>query len=171
MKVDVNFKRGEGFLPIYKTIGSAGADLFFDIESLRDEKVNDFNKFTEEFINNTIKDRKIFIPSFSRIVLGTGVCLKIPVNYEGQVRSRSGKSANGLILLNGVGTIDSDYRGEILLFFYNLSNEGIYIKSWERVAQIIFTKVKRAKFKRVDKFEKLGDFCRGDSGFGSTGYF
>lgn len=95
----------------------------------------------------------------------TGLKMEIPQGYEGQVRIRSSMAKKGLILVNGVGTIDSDYRGEIKLLLSNIGNVPVDIDVGTRVAQIVFAPVVHVDFKEVDH---LSETDRGSGGFGST---
>ncbi|HHV27284.1 dUTP diphosphatase [Anaerosalibacter bizertensis] len=131
-------------LPKYKTEGSAGADLYANIKS-----------------------QEVLKP-LERILVPTGISVSIPSGYEGQVRPRSGLALkHGITLANAVGTIDSDYRGEIKVILINLSNEDFIIKRGDRIAQLVFTKYEKVKFIEVDS---LNSTERGTGGFGHTGY-
>ncbi len=130
-------------LPSYKTLGASGVDLM---------------AYTDEPITLKPLERKL-IP--------TGIFAEIPEGFEGQIRARSGLSIkHGLTLINAVGTIDSDYRGELKIPMVNISNEEYTINSGDRIAQMII-----AKYERVDVVEVdvLSDTERGEGGFGSTG--
>jgi len=95
----------------------------------------------------------------------TGIAMAIPHGYEVQVRSRSGTAVrNGITCLTG--TIDSDYRGELMVVLINLGQEEFRISRGDRVAQLIPAPVLRARFAEVDS---LDDTARGEGGFGSTG--
>ena len=96
----------------------------------------------------------------------TGLAVAIPEGWEGQIRSRSSLGAKGMIMPNGVGTIDSDYRGEIGVILINLSHEKFVIYSGERIAQLVISKHEQVKLERVSFLE---DSVRGSGGFGSTG--
>lgn len=131
-------------LPKYKTEGSAGVDLYANIKS-----------------------QEILKP-LDRILIPTGIYVSIPSGYEGQVRPRSGLALkHGITLANAIGTIDSDYRGEIKVILINLSNEDFIIKRGDRIAQLVFTKYEKIKFVEVDS---LNSTDRGIGGFGHTGY-
>ena len=107
---------------------------------------------------------KILAPGES-IILHTGLKIKLPEGYEAQVRSRSGHNfRKGLVV--PTGTIDADYRGEIMVKVYNLSEEDRVIASMERIAQLVISAVVRAEFTEVETFEQTE---RGEQGFGSTG--
>jgi len=129
-------------VPYYATPGSAGADLCACIE------------FPEWFEPNQIK------------IIPTGVFIEVPQGYEAQLRMRSGLAAKkGLVLVNGVGTIDSDYRGEVKAIIANVGKERVFIDSQERIVQLVFAPVVQADFEQV---EELSDTIRGTGGFGST---
>lgn len=97
----------------------------------------------------------------------TGIYIELPHGYELQVRSRSGISfKNEAILLNGIGTIDSDYRGEIKVPLKNLGYKAFQIKKGDRIAQAVITKLPEIELIEV---EELEDTERGNNGFGSTG--
>ena len=135
---------GEGVEPpAYATAGSAGCDLRAAIEV------------------------SLLILPGGRARVPTGLAVAIPEGYEGQVRMRSGLAYHkGLAVLNAPGTIDSDYRGEIQLIIANLGSEPVTLERGERIAQLIFAPVVRARFERV---EELPASSRGQGGFGSTG--
>jgi len=129
--------------PKYATEGSAGMDLTADIYD------------------------PLILSPFGRCLIPTGLYLSIPKGYEAQVRARSGLAIKkGLTVLNGIGTIDSDYRGEIQVILINLSNETQTIEPDERVAQLVFAKYEKAELIEV---QKLDETKRGNGGFGSTG--
>lgn len=95
----------------------------------------------------------------------TGIAMAIPHGYEVQVRSRSGTAVrNGITCLTG--TIDSDYRGELMVVLVNLGQEPFTISRGDRVAQLVPAPVLRAGFTEV---ASLDETARGESGFGSTG--
>jgi dUTP pyrophosphatase len=130
-------------LPKYETTGSAGMDLRA----------------------NTVES--IMIAPFERVLVPTGLFLEIPIGYEGQVRARSGLSIKkGITLINAVGTIDSDYRGEVKVPIVNLSQEAFELKPGERIAQLVITEYTRAEWEAVDSLDETD---RGAGGFGSTG--
>jgi len=105
------------------------------------------------------------------VLIPTGLAIAIPVGWEGQLRCRSSLGKRGMMLPNGVGTIDSDYRGELkVLASFIGDGESMTIEKGERVAQLIFAKVPKVTLVEVEK-EHLGDTTRGTGGFGSTGQF
>jgi dUTP pyrophosphatase len=135
---------GEGLdLPSYTTDGSAGCDLRAAIET------------------------DLTITAGGRTLVPTGVAVAIPPGYEGQVRMRSGLAHDrGLALLNAPGTVDSDYRGEIRVIVANLGSEPVTIHRGDRIAQLVFAPVARARFEQV---AELPPSARSTGGFGSTG--
>lgn len=99
--------------------------------------------------------------------LPTGLSLEIPVGYEGQVRPRSGLATrHGLTIPNAPGTIDADYRGELLVALINLGKAPVRVAHGDRIAQLVISPVARAS---VAVVEALSATARGDRGFGSTG--
>ena len=93
--------------------------------------------------------------------------MEIPEGYEGQVRARSGLALKyGISLPNGIGTIDSDYRGELKVILINHGKEDFVIKNGDRIAQIVFIKYEKAELEIVESIE---DTERSEGGFGSTG--
>jgi len=136
-------KKNNFELPNYKTEGSSGIDL----------RCN--------------SDSPIILKPLERQLIPTGIYMEIPVGYEAQVRARSGLAIkNGISLVNGIGTIDSDYRGEIKVILINLSNEDFKINKGDRIAQVVFQKVERADLVEV---EEINETERGGGGFGHTG--
>jgi dUTP pyrophosphatase len=136
-------KNNEFDLPKYETEGSSGMDLRANV------------------------DDTIVLKPFERYLVPTGISIEIPRGYEAQIRARSGLAIkHGISLVNGIGTIDSDYRGEIKVILINLGNENFEIKKGDRVAQMIFAKVEMAEVREVKTIESSD---RGSGGFGHTG--
>lgn len=128
-------------LPEYETSGSAGMDLK-----------------SEESI--TIKPGE-------RVLVSTGIFIELPEGYEAQVRARSGLSIkHGIGLVNGVGTIDSDYRGEVKVPLINWGEMPYKIEEGDRIAQLVIAKYERISWEVV---EKLNQTNRNEKGFGSSG--
>ena len=101
----------------------------------------------------------------------TGLAIAIPTGWEGQIRSRSSLGAKGMIMPNGVGTIDSDYRGELMILATWIGEgDSITLAKGERVAQLLIAPVPLTTFTEVD-FEDLSQTDRGEGGFGSSGRF
>ena len=97
-------------------------------------------------------------------LVDTGVAVKIPQGFGGFVFNRSGQGKNGIIVLNGVGVIDSDYRGNIKIALKNISENRYQIEVGDRIAQLVIMPVILCDF--VDSWN---DTERGTGGFGSTG--
>lgn len=100
-------------------------------------------------------------------IIPTGLFMEIPEGYEGQVRPRSGMAAkHSVTITNTPGTIDCDYRGEILIILINLGKEPFTIQHGDRIAQMVFSEYDRVRFDRVDE---LSPTERGEGGHGHTG--
>lgn len=97
----------------------------------------------------------------------TGIAIAIPEGHEGQVRPRSGLALrHGIGMLNAPGTIDADYRGEIGIILFNFSDKPFTIRRGDRIAQLVFAKIEKA---RLESVEQLTETTRGAGGFGHTG--
>lgn len=107
---------------------------------------------------------KLTIQPGDRAVVATGVAMALPPGTEGQVRPRSGLASRGIVAV--LGTIDSDYRGEICVVLENRSALDFVVEDSARIAQLVFAPVLHAELVAVNE---LPDTERGDSGFGSTG--
>ncbi|HHX03407.1 MAG TPA: dUTP diphosphatase [Tissierellia bacterium] len=130
-------------LPQYKTSGSAGMDLCVWLEE------------------------EVTLEPLERQLLSTGLYISLPPGVEAQIRPRSGMSIkHGLTLVNAVGTIDSDYRGEIRLALVNLSQEPITLQDGDRVAQMVIASYAQVKWEETDSLDETD---RAEGGFGSTG--
>jgi dUTP pyrophosphatase len=100
-------------------------------------------------------------------LIPTGLALAIPPGFEGQVRARSGLALrHGIAVLNGPGTIDSDYRGPLGVILANLGQEPYVVRDGDRIAQIVFARVPEVTLEELDE---LPPSERGDGGFGHTG--
>ncbi len=131
------------FVPEYKTEGAAGMDLCAAIET------------------------EIELKPLERKLIPTGLKIELEHGYEAQIRPRSGLSIkHGITLINCVGTIDEDYRGEVCVPIVNVSNETYKIQPQERIAQMVIAKVEQAK---IEVVTELSETDRGEGGFGSTG--
>ena len=130
-------------IPKYQTVNSAGVDIRASLDEDLVLKAGEFK------------------------LVSTGIYLEIPSSYEVQIRARSGLSIkHGIGLVNGIGTIDSDYRGEIKVPLINFSKEDFTIENGMRIAQMVLSKYEKIDFEEVDE---LSDSERQDGGFGSTG--
>jgi dUTP pyrophosphatase len=104
-------------------------------------------------------------------MIKTGLAIAIPLGWEGQIRCRSSLGKKGMIMPNGIGTIDSDYRGELMVLATWIGEgDEFVVQKGERVAQLLFSRVPSVKFVERD-FEQLGTTDRGTGGFGSSGRF
>ncbi|MGP1361798.1 MAG: dUTP diphosphatase [Candidatus Fimenecus sp.] len=130
-------------VPTRATEGSAGLDLCADIE------------------------KSVVLKNGDTAVISTGIAIEIPNGYAAYIFARSGLSIkHGITLLNAVGVIDSDYRGEIKVGVINLKKDTYEIKQGERIAQLVIMPVSLMPIKEV---QYLSDTERGSGGFGSTG--
>lgn len=130
-------------LPEYKTEGAAGMDLCAAISE------------------------PLELKPLERTLIPTGLKIELEHGYEAQIRPRSGMSIkHGITLINCVGTIDEDYRGEVCVPVVNISNETYTIQPQERIAQMVISKYEQAK---IEVVTKLTETIRGEGGFGSTG--
>jgi dUTP pyrophosphatase len=103
----------------------------------------------------------------ARALVPTGLALELPQGYEAQVRPRSGLAhKHGVTVLNGPGTVDADYRGEVMVLLVNLGTESFRVHRGERIAQLVVAPVAHAEMVAV---ETLQATRRGEGGFGSTG--
>lgn len=130
-------------LPEYQTVGSAGMDL---------------RVFLQE---------PVTLQPLERRLMPTGLYMELPQGYEAQIRPRSGLAIKrGLTLINTPGTIDSDYRGEIMVPLVNLSGEPQTINDGERIAQMVIAKYEQISWEVVTELESTE---RGAGGFGHSG--
>lgn len=136
--------RPSALAPAYMTAGAAGMDLA------------------------SAADEPLVLAPGARGAIPTGLELEIPEGYEGQVRPRSGLARkHGVTLTNAPGTIDWDYRGEVVVLLVNLGQEPHTIAPGDRVAQLVIAPVTRVALQEVDA--PLSDTARGAGGFGHTG--
>lgn len=105
--------------------------------------------------------------SGERMLLGTGIAIAIPNGYVGLVHPRSGLAhKKGITTLNGPGTIDAGYRGEVFVNLYNSSYESVWIEPGDRIAQLV---IQRVELPEVIVVESLDETVRGSNGHGSSG--
>ena len=145
-KVVVKFLKlhADVVIPEYQTEGASGMDLCAYIEE------------------------PLILKPMERRLVPTGLKMELPKGYEAQVRPRSGMSIkHGITLINCVGTVDEDYRGEICVPVVNLSSEQYTINNGDRIAQMVIAPVTKAV---VEVSDDLSTTSRGAGGFGSTGY-
>ena len=135
--------RGHQPLPEYATEQSAGMDLRANIDS------------------------SITLRPLERRLIPTGLHIALPVGYEAQVRPRSGLALKkGITVLNSPGTIDADYRGEIMVLLINLSNDDFVVNDGERIAQMVIAAHEQGQFETVTELDTTE---RGEGGYGHTG--
>ncbi|MCW7472558.1 deoxyuridine 5'-triphosphate nucleotidohydrolase [Leptospira levettii] len=141
--LQIQILREGASVPEYKTDGAAGMDL------------------------SACLSEHLLLPKGEVVLVPTGLAMAIPDGYEGQIRPRSGFSTKQRIIMpNSPGTIDSDYRGEILIPLLNLSGSDFLLEPGTRVAQMVVQAV--VKFP-IQVVPELGSTERGTGGFGSTG--
>jgi len=132
-----------GLIPEYQSECAAGCDLCANIQE------------------------PIILQPDDHLLVPTGIKIEIPPGFEAQVRPRSGLAAkHGIGVLNGPGTIDADYRGEVKVILFNFSKVPFKISHGDRIAQLVFSEVVQADF---DPAESLSPSTRGQGGFGHTG--
>lgn len=137
MTIKVKLVKG-GVMPVYKTKGAACADCYARVD--------------------------VNIPSGKRASVPLGFCIELPEGYEAEIRPRSGNSKNGVDVCQG--TVDCDYRGEVIACVVNNLGEGLAVEKGSRVCQMKIQKAEQFKFVQVDK---LSETERGSGGFGHTG--
>lgn len=142
----VRLPHAEGLeLPAYETADAAGMDLRAAVSV----------------------DEGLLLTPGERCLVPTGLIMEIPSGFEGQIRPRSGLAyKNGITCLNTPGTIDSDYRGEVMVLLINHGTESFAIERGMRIAQMVIAPVTRVN---VIESSLAGDTDRGTGGFGSTG--
>ena len=103
-----------------------------------------------------------------RALVPTGVAIALPEGYVGLVHPRSGLATkNGITIVNAPGTVDSGYRGELMVTLLNTDKtKSFHVQRGDRIAQLIIQKYERATFTIVDELDQTE---RGSSGFGSSG--
>jgi len=144
MDISIKKMHEKAQLPEYQTDHSAGMDV------------------------SACLDAPVTLSPMERKMIPTGLAIAIPEGYEGQIRSRSGMSLKlGIVVVNGVGTIDADYRGEVGVLMVNLSSEKYTINDGDRIAQLVIAAYAKASWQEVSD---LDDTVRGSGGVGSTGF-
>lgn len=134
---------GHQQLPAYATPQSAGMDLRANI------------------------DDPITLHPMERRLIPTGLHIALPAGFEAQVRPRSGLALkHGITVLNTPGTIDADYRGEVMVLLVNFSTEDFVINDGERIAQMVIARHEQGEFEVVDELDSTE---RGEGGYGHTG--
>jgi dUTP pyrophosphatase len=142
-RVQIKKLRPDAIVPRYMSEHAAGLDLSASIEA------------------------PLTIAPGDRAAIPTGLAMAIPPGFEGQVRPRSGLARkHGVMLTNAPGTIDADFRGEILILLVNGGREPVRIEPGDRIAQLVIAPIVQAQLEEVDE---LSETERGSGGFGSTG--
>lgn len=113
-----------------------------------------------------LPDGPAFIRPGERQRFNTGIAVELPARHEGQVRSRSGLTSQGIVACGGLGTIDNGYRGDIGVTLFNLSFQGFTVRHGDRIAQLVVCPV---AYPEVIEVAELSETERGVAGFGSTG--
>jgi dUTP pyrophosphatase len=149
MSVTLRVKRlphGEGLpLPSYQSAHAAGLDVVAAVP----------------------EERPVELSPGGRSLIPTGLVLEVPQGYEAQVRPRSGLALkHGVSLLNSPGTIDADYRGELMVILVNHGTEPFPVRRGDRIAQLVIAPVAQVEIAVVNE---LAATARGEGGFGSTG--
>ena len=130
-------------LPSFATKQSAGMDLRANLES------------------------PIVLKPMQRMLVHTGLFMALPIGYEAQIRPRSGLALkHGITVLNTPGTIDADYRGELMVLLVNFSDTDFVINDGERIAQMVIARHEQGTFEPVDILDETE---RGAGGYGHTG--
>lgn len=112
-------------------------------------------------------DAPVTLAPGARVGIPTGWAMEIPVGYEAQVRPRSGLAIkHGVTVVNAPGTIDADFRGEVVVLLVNLGQEAFTLSPGDRMAQVVFAPVVQAT---IEEVASLGQTERGAGGFGHTG--
>lgn len=142
IKINV-VNKGHQQLPAYATKQSAGMDLRANI------------------------DEPVILHPMERRLIPTGLHIALPEGFEAQVRPRSGLALkHGITVLNTPGTIDADYRGEVMVLLVNFSNDDFVINDGERIAQMVIARHEQGEFVEVDELDETE---RGEGGYGHTG--
>jgi dUTP pyrophosphatase len=149
MSVILRIKRlphGDGLpLPSYQSKHAAGLDLVAAVP----------------------REQAVKLPPGARALIPTGFALELPSGHEAQIRPRSGLALkHGVTLLNSPGTIDSDYRGELMVIVVNHGTEPFLVQRGDRIAQLVIAPVSQVEIAEVGE---LAATARGEGGFGSTG--
>lgn len=135
--------KGHQQLPAYATPQSAGMDLRANLSE------------------------SVTIRPMQRLLIGTGLHIALPEGYEAQIRPRSGLALkHGITVLNTPGTVDADYRGEIMVLLVNLSDTDFTVNDGERIAQMVIARHEQGRMVPV---EQLDQTERGEGGYGHTG--
>ena len=143
MQINVKKLKSNALLPQYQTEQAAAMDV------------------------RACLDAPMTLQPLERAMIPTGLAFELPVGTEMQIRARSGLSIkHGITMVNGVGTIDADYRGELNILLINLGQEPFTVEPDMRIAQLIIARYEAVTLQQVDQ---LSETARNSGGFGSTG--
>ena len=143
MNIQIVKLKESAVLPQYQTVGAAGADIHACLEM------------------------PMTLQPMERAVIPTGLAMAIPEGYEVQIRARSGMSIkHGITLVNGIGTVDADYRGEVGVLVINLGQEAFTVEPGMRIAQMVVAEYTVAEWSEVTSLDSTE---RGEKGYGSSG--
>lgn len=156
-------------LPAYETEGAAGMDLrasLLDLHSICSTACS-VSYGTETHPETGLPAKYVRLYPGTHVYFPVGFAFSIPKGYEGQVRPRSGLAKNHhVVAWHPIGTVDSDYRGEVLAALHNRGDRPFTVWDGDRIAQLVIAPVSRATLIEV---AALDDTARGTNGFGSTG--
>ncbi|MCR4965049.1 MAG: dUTP diphosphatase [Bacteroidales bacterium] len=140
------YNASDNALPTYESATAAGVDL-----------------------RANLKEPVTLAPG-ERKLIPTGLFMELPEGYEAQVRPRSGLAIkHGITVLNSPGTIDPDYRGEVMVILINLSDTPFQIQHGDRIAQMVIAQYQQIQWQPVASVEELSETERGAGGFGHSG--
>lgn len=141
--VKITKLKQSAIIPTYQTEHAAGMDL------------------------HACLDAPITLQPMERAIIPTGFAIELPSGFEAQIRARSGLSIkHGITMVNGIGTIDADYRGDVGMLVINLGNDAFVVEPGMRIAQMVIARYERVTWQESDA---LSETKRGDGAFGSTG--
>ncbi len=142
MNIGIKKLKPNAVLPEYQTAQAAGMDL------------------------HACVDEPVTLEPMERMMIPTGIAIALPVGSEAQVRARSGLAIkHGITMVNGIGTVDADYRGEIGVLVINLGHDPFVIEPGMRIAQLVVARYETAVWQELDELDETE---RGEGGFGST---
>lgn len=142
MDIAIKKLKESAVLPAYQTAQAAGMDL------------------------HACLDEPLTLKPMERCMIPTGIAIALPSGFEAQIRARSGMSIkHGVTMVNGIGTIDADYRGEIGVLVINLGAEDFVVEPNMRIAQMVIARYETISWQET---ETLDETDRGEGGFGST---
>lgn len=142
MKIQIKKLKESAVLPEYQTAQAAGMDL------------------------HACLDAPVTLKPMERRMIPTGLAIALPDGYEAQIRARSGMSIkHGITMVNGIGTVDADYRGEIGALVINLGTEDFVVEPSMRIAQMVIARYEKVSRQEADALDETD---RGEGGFGST---